>query len=274
MHIYLVTNPHHEDAEEDKVVASWLRDAFDVTVVDITAPLPALGPTDHCMVRNAWPSSRWGANLTALRDTGARLYNPWHRRGYVEDKHYLRDLYQKGYAVPPTVKVARGLVGHRPYDPGVMESRWMIKPLNGSGSEGVEEHSFQDLIYCVVPFNGTHIAQMKVPVRDEISFYYLDNQRLYATVSAGPDKRWDLKQYSPQVWESAWAEHFVRWNKLPYGLQRIDAVRTPEGHLWLMEIEDSMPYLSLDVLQDGVFGVRPRVRTALVDSVKKWAGIS
>ena len=37
-------------------------------------------------------------------------------------------------------------------------------------------------------------------------------------------------------------------NALPYGIQRIDGLRMPDGGLHLNEIEDFMPFLSLEAL--------------------------
>ena len=42
------------------------------------------------------------------------------------------------------------------------------------------------------------------------------------------------------------ARRFVDWNTLDHGVQRVDACRTPEGDLLLVELEDLNPYLSLD----------------------------
>ncbi|TXS31886.1 hypothetical protein EAO74_08195, partial [Streptomyces sp. gb1(2016)] len=62
------------------------------------------------------------------------------------------------------------------------------------------------------------------------------------------------------------ARRFVEWNTLTHGIQRVDACRTPEGGLLLVELEDLNPYLSLDLVSD-------RVREAFVarmrDSVRE-----
>lgn len=42
--------------------------------------------------------------------------------------------------------------------------------------------------------------------------------------------------------------YFIDWNDIKHGIQRIDACRTQEGELLLVELEDLNPYLSLDTV--------------------------
>lgn len=43
----------------------------------------------------------------------------------------------------------------------------------------------------------------------------------------------------------AQASKFIRWNSIRNGIQRIDACRTKDGQLLLVELEDLNPYLSI-----------------------------
>jgi hypothetical protein len=57
------------------------------------------------------------------------------------------------------------------------------------------------------------------------------------------------------------AQRFVDWNTIDHGIQRVDACRTPEGELLLVEFEDLNPYLSLDLLE-------PPIRDDFVPTMK------
>ena len=62
-----------------------------------------------------------------------------------------------------------------------------------------------------------------------------------------PDKtkRWALQAYSCSDADIAFAERFIRWNTIKSGIQRVDACRTKDGRLLLVELEDLNPYLSV-----------------------------
>lgn len=46
------------------------------------------------------------------------------------------------------------------------------------------------------------------------------------------------------------AHRFIDWNTLDHDIQRVDACRTREGELLLVELEDLNPYLPLDLVPD------------------------
>ena len=41
------------------------------------------------------------------------------------------------------------------------------------------------------------------------------------------------------------AQKFIKWNGIKNGIQRVDACRTQDGRLLLVELEDLNPYLSI-----------------------------
>ena len=45
---------------------------------------------------------------------------------------------------------------------------------------------------------------------------------------------------------------FINWNRCKFGIQRVDACRTQNGKLLLMELEDYNPFLSLGLLEHTV----------------------
>ena len=49
----------------------------------------------------------------------------------------------------------------------------------------------------------------------------------------------------------SFARTFIDWNDIRYGIQRVDACRTREGALLLMELEDLNPYLSFECIDEA-----------------------
>jgi hypothetical protein len=75
----------------------------------------------------------------------------------------------------------------------------------------------------------------------------------------------NITTYSPTPEDLAFAEKFVRWNTLPYGIQRIDAIRCKDGELLLTEVEDWAQYLYLlDIDSD----TRERALRAIFASIR------
>ena len=66
----------------------------------------------------------------------------------------------------------------------------------------------------------------------------------------------------------AFAREFVEWNTIEHGIQRVDACRTKEGDLLLVELEDLNPYLSIDLLDAPT---RDRFLTHFADALERAA---
>ena len=79
----------------------------------------------------------------------------------------------------------------------------------------------------------------------EVSFYFIDKDFQYALYAPDKEKRWELKKYIPTEEDLAFAKRFIDWNQLDWGIQRVDACRSEQGELLLVELEDLNPYLSL-----------------------------
>ncbi|WP_028563435.1 hypothetical protein [Paenibacillus pinihumi] len=72
------------------------------------------------------------------------------------------------------------------------------------------------------------------------------------------------------VTDLAFAERFIDWNNLDWGIQRVDACRTTQGELLLVELEDLNPYLSLlelseDTRQCFIESMKSSLQKALLD---------
>lgn len=119
----------------------------------------------------------------------------------------------------------------------------MVKPKLGADSVGLRVTPD-----AVLPEggDGTLLVQPRIDFRYEVSFYFIDQDFRYALYAPDPAHRWVLEPYKPAPADLDFARRFVEWNTLTHGIQRVDACRTAEGELLLVELEDLNPYLSLD----------------------------
>ena len=67
----------------------------------------------------------------------------------------------------------------------------------------------------------------------------------YALYAPDKNKRWELKKYEFNQNDKEFADKFITWNGIKNGIQRVDACRTKDGKLLLVELEDLNPYLSI-----------------------------
>lgn len=246
--LLFVTNPWNSGQKEDQFLANHLGSEFQVIKTDPIAATQIVTQFSRVLIRNAWPSSLFASQLkqiqTICEANQIKTYNPIHRGGWVEDKSYLAELYQKGYPVIPSFLTNETLPSSRYF---------LAKPLDGCSSNGILKLSKQEIADLVL---DGYVIQPEINFVREISFYFIDQIFTYAMASKGRFKRWELEAYTPKEWEVEWATQFVTWNRLPWGVQRIDACQNAEGSLLLMEIEDQTPLLSL---------------LALRPSLQKWA---
>lgn len=266
--LLLVTNLTHEDRGEDLYLAERLGEYYGLTIASPTAAVPLLAAqaVDGCLIRNAWPSRQFRAAFAAIESLTSlnriTTYNPLlpGRRGPVENKAYLVELFKRGYPVIPSYQgpAEMGAAGYP-------ESQQVLaKPIDGCSSDGIVVMALAD----AQPAPGRLILQPKIDFLFEISFYFIDGHFAWAMRSGGPTmaERWKLTLYDANAAEVEWALIFVRWNRLPYGIQRIDVAKLPDGGMLLMEVEDSMPLLSL---ADLPVAVRDVATEAIVESVRQ-----
>ncbi len=235
--------------DEDIFLTSRLREDFDIALCHPldAAALMETGAFDVVVVRNSGPVLHYEA---AYEDFGARavkndvrVYNQLTGRADMAGKQYLVDLSAAGYPVIPTVDRAEDLARL----PEVAE--YVAKPKAGADSIGLR--------FLGRPEPGERewaagvLVQPRIHFRYEVSFYFIDDTFQYALYAPDPERRWKLERYEPTAADLAFAQRFIDWNDIEHGIQRVDACRTPEGELLLVELEDLNPYLSLDLLDDG-----------------------
>lgn len=231
--------------DEDILLTSRLRETFDIAQCHPLDAAALMDAFDAVVVRNSGPVLHYQEEYDAFRAEaaarGTRVYNPLNGRGDMAGKQYLLDLTADGYPVIPTID--------RPEDLHVLPraERYAVKPRAGADSIGltfVPRDRLDGLPY------GDILVQPGVDFRYEVSFYYVDDAFQYALHAPDPARRWVLEPYEPTGADLAFARRFIDWNTLDHGIQRVDACRTQEGGLLLVELEDLNPYLSLDRVPD------------------------
>ncbi|MDQ1027018.1 hypothetical protein QF035_004600 [Streptomyces umbrinus] len=241
--------------DEDIFLTSRLRDAFDVALCHPLDAAALMDAFDVAVVRNSGPVLHYQKEYDAFREQavarGIRVYNPLSGRGDMAGKQYLLDLTAAGYPVIPTID--------RPEDLHLLPEagQYAVKPKAGADSIGLTflpREQLSDLAY------GDILVQPRIDFRYEVSFYYVDDAFQYALHAPDPERRWVLEPYEPTDADLVFARRFIDWNTLDHGIQRVDACRTQEGELLLVELEDLNPYLSLELVSD-------RTRDAFVASM-------
>ncbi|MEV6103679.1 hypothetical protein AB0M28_03065 [Streptomyces sp. NPDC051940] len=232
--------------DEDIALTSRLRESFDIALCHPLDAAALMDPYDVVVVRNSGPVLHYQREYDAFRERaaarGTRVYNPLTGRGDMAGKQYLLDLTAAGHPVIPTVDRRADL--H--LLPAAAE--YAVKPKAGADSIGlsfVPADRLPGLDY------GGILVQPRVDFRYEVSFYYIDDTFQYALYAPDPDRRWVLEPYEPTGEDLAFARRFIDWNTLDHGIQRVDACRTRDGGLLLVELEDLNPYLSLDLVPDA-----------------------
>ncbi|MGF0167219.1 hypothetical protein OH717_07565 [Streptomyces albidoflavus] len=229
--------------DEDTWLAARLREEFDLALCHPLDAKALAGSFDAVLVRNSGPvlhhQEAWDAFRAHALATGLRVYNPLTGKGDMAGKGYLLDLTTAGYPVIPTVDRAEEL--HRLPE----ASSYAVKPVAGADSIGLEFLPREEVAARLV---GSVLAQPRVDFRYEVSFFYVDREFRYALHAPDPGRRWELVPYEATPADLAFAGRFVEWNGLAHGVTRVDACRTREGKLLLVELEDLNPYLSLDLL--------------------------
>ncbi|MEU4116175.1 hypothetical protein AB0F71_16970 [Kitasatospora sp. NPDC028055] len=243
--------------DEDIQLSARLREDFDLALCH---PLDAAALLDHfdlVLVRNSGPVLNYRAAYERFReqalDRGTRVYNQLTGSADQAGKQYLLDLTATGHPVIPTVDRVADL------DRLPVVPEYVVKPKLGADSIGLRVVPRERL--DTVAQARDVLIQPLVPFRYEVSFYFVDDAFQYALHAPDPERRWHLEPYEPTAADLEFAQSFIAWNSIEHGIQRVDACRTPEGELLLVELEDLNPYLSLDL-------VDPAVRDRFVDALK------
>lgn len=232
--------------DEDIGLTSRLREDFDLALCH---PLDAAGlmdAFDAVVVRNSGPVLGYRTEYDVFRErataAGTRVYNQLSGRADMAGKQYLLDLGAAGFPVIPTVDRIEDL------DRLPRTDRYVVKPKLGADSIGLQIVPADRLPALA---DGSVLVQPCVDFSYEVSFYFVDHDFQYALYAPDTGRRWRLETYEPTAADLEFAQRFVDWNTIDYGIQRVDACRAPDGGLLLVELEDLNPYLSLEALDDA-----------------------
>ncbi|MFJ3900448.1 hypothetical protein [Streptomyces sp. NPDC090025] len=246
--------------DEDIALTARLREDFDLALCHPRDAAALMDGFDAVVVRNSGPVLHYQDAYDDFRAAalarGTRVYNPLHGRGDMAGKQYLLDLTAAGLPVIPTVDRAADL------ERLPAAGSYAVKPKAGADSIGLRFLPYEEL--AGLPYGEGLLVQPRIEFRYEVSFYFVDDRFQYALYAPDPERRWVLEPYDATDEDLRFARAFVDWNTLDHGIQRVDACRTPEGGLLLVELEDLNPYLSLDLVPDQV---RERFVTALKESL-------
>ncbi len=229
---------------EDVELSCLLRKFFKVCISHISDIGKVQHLVDAILIRNTGPQMFHCKELTALRnETSLPLFNDLLGKGDINGKRHLLELFQSGYPVIPTFSSKEDMEKFGSFD------RYLLKPLDGADSCGVKILNKEEL----QRENCQNILiQPLVEFQYEVSFYFIAEQFHYALYAPSPHKRWELQSYAASTEDIAFAMKFIHWNTCKFGIQRVDACRTKDGQLRLMELEDYNPFLSLNLLEPSV----------------------
>lgn len=252
--------------DEDVWLAGRLRQDFDVALASPLDAVALMDPFDVVLLRNSGPVIHHRRAYDAFREAvaarGTRLVNPLGGRGDMQGKRYLVELSAAGEPVIPTVDRREDLARLPDAD------RWVVKPVLGADSFGLQVLDGDRRVLDDVDLADA-LVQPHVDLVHEVSFVFVGRRFQYALYAPDRDRRWELSPYTPTDDDLVFAQRFVDWNGLDVGVQRVDACRTREGGLLLVELEDLNPYLSLDLLEPPV---REAFAAALVGTLHEALG--
>ncbi|MFJ9864074.1 hypothetical protein [Streptomyces sp. NPDC101165] len=248
--------------DEDVFLTSRLREHFDLALCHPLDAAALMDAYDAVVVRNSGPVLGYQKEYEAFRaralDSGTLVYNPLSGKADMAGKQYLLDLSAAGFPVIPTVDRAEDL--HKL----PVAERYVVKPKIGADSLGLRILPAAGVAGLT---DGTVLVQPCVDFAYEVSFYFVDDDFQYALYAPDPARRWELRPYAATAADLEFARHFIDWNGLGHGVQRVDACRAPDGELLLVELEDLNPYLSLDTLPEEA---RDAFVTALTASLSRF----
>lgn len=240
MKILYLTNFDNGAPDEDRYLIDVLNRDFEVIVSHPLECEKHLSLVQGVVIRNIWPTHEYATEWTRIKklllDSKIPTYNPLTGKGDNRGKEYLVGLYQKGFPVIPSVDKIEDIDALPP-----SEYYW-IKPVDSCDGQGDEKLSLTELRqknldgYIIQPFEE---------FTSEPSFFFIDNIFSYAITMPNRLADRGITLYDPTPEDLAFAQKFVDWERLPYGIQRIDAVRTKDGKLLLTEDEDIAEYLYL-----------------------------
>ena len=228
--------------EEDLYITNRLKDYFDVVLCHPNNSESFEKDVDLIVFRNTGGTKGfkevYDSFVNRVKTNNLKTFNEFTGKADMCGKQYLLDLTKEKYPVIPTVDTINDLDLLPDVD------KYVIKPKDGADSIGLEFLTKEELIKRNI-IDGTTLIQPAIDFQYEVSFYFINDKLEYALYAPDKSKRWELKKYNYTKEDIEFASKFIKWNNIKNGIQRIDACRTQEGELLLVEHEDLNPYLSI-----------------------------
>jgi hypothetical protein len=232
-------------ASEDLYITSLLKEHFNLLICHPQQAIDFVHVADMIIVRNSGPviyyQEYFDEFLAAIDDPSIIIFNSMDGKADMHGKQYLLELTQNNFPVIPTTDNLDDLdvLGDAPH--------YVLKPKLGADSVGMKivaksaiaQHDLTDML--IQPF---------VSFSYEASFYFLNGKFQYALYAPDKKKRWELQELIPNDTDLAFAQQFITWNNMDWGIQRVDACRLPNSSWLLVELEDLNPFLSIDKLSE------------------------
>lgn len=249
--------------DEDIYLTGRLREYFDVALCHPACSKSFEKEVDMIVFRNTGGVSGfkdiYHSFVERAKANNLKVFNELTGKADMRGKQYLLDLTAEDYPVIPTIEHKKDLHLLPETD------CYVVKPKNGADSIGLEFLTQKELTERNLT-DGDMLIQPQVDFEYEVSFYFLNNKLEYALYAPDKSRRWDLKRYHCTDEDIAFAKSFISWNDISNGIQRVDACRTRDGRLLLIELEDLNPYLSLLELDEKT---RETFVTDMVNALKK-----
>lgn len=258
--LLFLTNLNNDAPEEDIYLSNILRKHFHIIVAHPVDGVQIAENVDGIIVRNIWPTheykKEWKEIIERLRTLNIPIYNPLSGKGDIHGKDYLISLTKNSYPVIPSVD-SLSRINELPHT-----SNYWIKPKEGCDGFNAKKINKSELEQEQL---NDYIIQPYIIFEYELRFFFVDNQFSHVIRQKHRLNDRVAKLYKPSKKELSFAQQFVDWNKLPYGIQCIDAIKTREG-LLLTEVEDISPYL---YIQEVPSEIQQRFTQKIVESVRK-----
>jgi hypothetical protein len=238
--ILLLTNLYNGHQDEDIYLSRRLQEQFNVIISNPLDCEPVEDSADLILIRNTWPNFDYKVEMDKIKSRfiSKKLltYNPLTGKGDSIGKGYLVELYNKGYPVIPSVDRVDELSKLPKTDTFFAKPKYKCDNVDTFTATKYQ----LDNIWL-----EDYIFQPYIDFICEISFYFIDGEFIYAFTTPRKVGMHDFTEYDPTEDELKFARKFLEWDNMEFGLIRIDACRTKDGQLLLVELEDYEPFLYL-----------------------------
>ena len=226
--------------EEDLYITEKLKDYFDLVLCNPKNSESFESDVDLVVFRNTGPVNEfpevYDSFVKRVKSNNIKTFNEFSGKADMCGKQYLLDWTLEDFPVIPTIDSIDN------FELLPESDKYVIKPKDGADSIGLEFLTKEELFSREL---NNMLIQPAIDFEYEVSFYFINDTLEYALYAPDKTKRWELEKYDLTEYDEYFAKKFIDWNDIENGIQRVDACRTQDGKLLLVELEDLNPYLSI-----------------------------